>query len=123
MDNYFTLDTQKRNGKMRSERIKQILDGFREQRYFVDVWNIINPLYKDILDSKVESFVDRNAIIHGDYYSEKLDIGEKDVVKLLLLFMNMRMVSDRIQNYCEMLRFTLHYAEIHAARQLKKNPS
>ena len=119
MDNYFTLDKKIRKGAQRSERIQQLLDALNEQTYFTDVWNIVNPLYRDILNSKADSFIDRNSIIHGDYYSEKLDICEKDVVKLLLLFLNMRMISDHIQLYCEMLRISLNYTEIHIVQQLK----
>lgn len=119
MDNYFTLDKQTRKGVQRAEKIQQLLDCLKEQTYFSEVWNIVNPLYRDILNSKVESFIDRNFIIHGDYYSDKLDINEKDVVKLLLLFINMRMISDHVQLYCEMLRVSINYTEIHIAQQLK----
>lgn len=123
MDNYYTLDTRIRRGKQRAERIQQLLDALKEQTYFSEVWEIVNPLYKDILDSKVESFIDRNSIIHGDYYSDNLDISEKDVVKLILLFVNLRMISDHIQLYCEMLRESINYTEIHIAQQLKKQKS
>lgn len=119
MDNYFTLDKRMRKGVQRAEKIQQLLESLKEQTYFTEVWNIVNPLYRDILNSKADSFIDRNSIIHGDYYSEKLDICEKDVVKLLLLFLNMRMISDHIQLYCEMLRISLNYTEIHIAQKLK----
>ncbi len=120
MDNYFTLDKRVRKGKQRAEKIQQLLESLKEQTYFSKVWDIVNPLYRDILSSNAKSFIDRNSIIHGDYYSELLDITEKDVVKLLLLFINMRMISDHIQLYCEMLRESLKYAEIHVAQELKK---
>ncbi len=119
MDNYFTLDKKMRKGAQRAERIQQLLDFLKEQTYFTEVWNIVNPLYRNILNSKVDSFIDRNSIIHGDYYSDNLDINEKDVVKLLLLFLNMRMISDHIQLYCEMLKVCIHYTEIHISQQLK----
>lgn len=120
MDNYFTLDKRVRKGKQRAERIQQLLDGLKEQTYFTKVWEVVNPLYRDILDSKAESFIDRNSIIHGDYYSKRLDITEKDIIKLLLLFLNLRMISDHVQLYCEMLRESLKYTEIHIAQELKK---
>ena len=123
MDNYFTLDKRMRNGVQRAEKIQQLLEGLKEQTYFTKVWNIVNPLYRDILNSKAESFVDRNSIIHGDYYSEKLDICEKDIVKLLLLFLNMRMISDHVQLYCEMLRVSINYTEIQIAQKLKNKKS
>ena len=119
MDNYFTLDKRMRKGMQRAKKIQQLLDGLKEQTYFSEVWNIVNPLYRDILNTKAESFIDRNSIIHGDYNSDKLDINEKDVVKLLLLFMNMRMISDHVQLYYEMLRVSINYTEIHTAQQLK----
>ena len=119
MDNYFTLDKRMRKGMQRAKKIQQLLDGLKEQTYFSEVWNIVNPLYRDILNTKAESFIDRNSIIHGDYYSDKLDINEKDVVKLLFLFMNMRMISDHVQLYYEMLRVSINYTEIHTAQQLK----
>jgi hypothetical protein len=119
MDNYLTLDKRIRKGEQRAERIQQLLEGIKEQTYFSEVWDVVNPLYRDILNSKAESFIDRNSIIHGDYSSKTLDICEKDAVKLLLLFMNMRMISDHIQLYCEMLRVSINYTEIHVAQQLK----
>ena len=120
MGDFFALAEKAQNGKQRAEKIQQLLEGLKEQTYFSMVWDIVNPLYKDILDSKVDSFIDRNSIIHGDYYSEKLDITEKDVIKLLLLFLNMRMISDHVQLYCEMFRNTLKYSEIYIAQELKK---
>lgn len=119
MDNYFKLDAEIRNGLERSKQIQCLLDGLKEQTYFSKVWDIVNPLYRDILNSKAKSFIDRNSIVHGDYYSDELDISEKDVVKLLLLFANMRMISDHIQSYCEMLRESINYTVIHFAQQLK----
>lgn len=119
MGDYFRLDTKIRNGLERSKQIQILLDGLEEQTYFSKVWDIVNPLYRDILNSKAKSFIDRNFIVHGDYYSDKLDISEKDVVKLLLLFANMRMISDHIQSYCEMLRESINYTEIHLAQRLK----
>lgn len=99
MDNYFTLDKTVRKGKQRAEKIQQLLEGLKEQTYFIEVWNIIDPMYKNILSSKLNSFIDRNSIIHGDYYSNKMDITENDVVKLLLLYLNIRMISDHVQLY------------------------
>lgn len=81
MDNYFTLSSGIRKGKQRAEKIEELLNGLKEQTYFLKVWGIVNPIYRDILNSKAESFIDRNSIIHGDYYSDKLDITEKDVIK------------------------------------------
>lgn len=120
MGDFFALAEKAQNGKQRAEKIQQLLDGLKEQTYFSMVWDIVNPLYKDILNSKVDSFIDRNSIIHGDYYSEKLDITEKDVIKLLLLFLNMRMISDHVQLHCEIFRNTLKYSEIYIAQELKK---
>lgn len=120
MDNFFTLDEKLRKGKQRAERIQNILDGLKTHQYFKNVWDIINPIYRDILNSKSSSFIDRNSIIHGDYYDDKMDITENDVIKLMLLFSNMRMISDHIQNYCDMLKETIKYSEIFATQQLKK---
>lgn len=119
MDNYFTLDARIRKGKQRAEKIEKLLNGLKEQTYFSKVWDIVNPIYRDILNSKADSFIDRNSIIHGDYYSDKLDITEKDVIKLLLLFINMRMISDHIQLYCDMFKNSLSYVEIQMAQKLK----
>ena len=70
---------------------------------------------------KVESFIDRNAIIHGDYYSDLLDITQYDVIKLMLLYLNMRMISDHIQHYCEMLRECINYTEVFFAQKAKES--
>ena len=120
MDNYVALNAKAKNGAERAEKIQKLLKGVGEQTYFAMVWDIVNPLYKSILSSNADSFIDRNSIIHGDYYSEKMDITRNDVVKLLLLYLNMRMISDHIQNYCEILRKSVEYIEIHLAQELKK---
>ena len=120
MDNYVNLNAKAKSGAERAEKIQKILCELGKQTYFSTVWGIINPIYKDILNSKTDSFIDRNSIIHGDYYSEKMDITRNDVVKLLLLYLNMRMISDHIQNYCEMLQKTVEYLEIHFTQELKK---
>lgn len=121
MDNYFRLDKVIRKGNQRAEKIRQLLDGLKTQTYFSQVWSIINPIYRDILSSKSKSFIDRNSIIHGDYYSNKLDITENDVIKLLLLYLNMRMISDHVQLYCEMFQNVLNYFEIYITQELKRN--
>ncbi|MCH3976891.1 MAG: hypothetical protein LKE36_04775 [Bacilli bacterium] len=120
MDNYFTLDKKFRKGEQRAERIQQLLDSLKTQEYYSQVWDMVNPMYRDILNSKSNSFVDRNAIVHGDYYSKKMDIGKNDVIKLILLFINMRIISDHIQLYCEMFQKTLNYTEILLTQKLKK---
>ena len=120
MDNFFTLNNSFRKGKKRAEKIYEILTHLEKESYFSKVWEVVNRHYKTILDSKTDSFIDRNSIIHGDYDSEKLDVTEKDVIKLMLLFINMRMISDHIQLYCEMLRKCISYAQIHFAQEQKK---
>lgn len=119
MDDYFILEERAKNGKERAIKIQQLLNGLKTFTYFDEVWHIVNPIYKGILNSKIDSFIDRNSIIHGDYYSDKLDICGNDVVKLLLLYLNMRMISDHIQLYCEMLQKTINYTEIHIAQHIK----
>ena len=38
--------------------------------------------------------VNRNALIHGDYNNDSIDVSERDVIKIMLMWVNMRLIAD-----------------------------
>lgn len=84
------------------------------------LWKKFNKYYERIVTS-TDSTIDRNAIIHGNYYSEKLDITAFDVVKLLLLYLSFRSLGDYIQNHVHIFEQTFQYALIHNAQKKLEN--
>ena len=62
-------------------------------------WEKINAYYEKITKSDLfDGIVNRNSVIHGDYQSDKLDITMHDNIKLLLLYINLRIIADHICN-------------------------
>ena len=84
----------------------------------VKQWDKINAYYEKIVTGK-DPIIDRNKIIHGDYNDDSLDISEYDVVKLMLLYISIRMHGDYIQNHISLFEESLVYLYTSKARELK----
>lgn len=119
-DNYFKVAAEVKKGKARSEEITR-LTKMMNHDYYKMVWNIVDLMYKSVTSNSSEILINRNAIIHGDYGSDKMDISEHDVVKLMLLYCNMRVISCKIQAYTDMLQNVLNYGIIIVTQELNKS--
>ena len=74
-----------------------------------------------MITSKENPIIDRNLLVHGEYYNDKMDITAHDVVKLILLFLNVRYISDYIQNYFDIIKNLQTYGLAYFFRELKNS--
>ena len=87
-----------KKGLQRAKKIESLIHDFKLD-WELHAWEKINAYYEKITKSDLfDGIVNRNSVIHGDYQSEKLDITMHDNIKLLLLYINLRIIADRICN-------------------------
>ena len=93
---FFEKKQKLKNGKQRSDKIFDLLFAF-PMDWEQHAWMKIDSYYQNILKG-VKGYPSRNAITHGDYSSEELDISAHDTMKLLLLYVNLRIIADHMCN-------------------------
>ena len=67
-------------------------------------WNKIDSYYQKMVGKIHPGVVNRNALIHGDYDNDVMDITDRDVIKIMLMWINMRLIADHfcyIEELCE----------------------
>lgn len=114
LEGFFAHEKHYKNGKQRSTKIDELVRLSNMPRA-KESWEKFNKYYERIVTS-TDCAIDRNAIIHGDYYSDKLDITAYDVVKLLLLYLSFRSLGDYIQNHVHIFEQAFQYMVIHTAQ-------
>ena len=64
----------------------------------IEAWNKIDSYYKKLTANRKNSDItlNRNSIIHGDYYNDSIDISEKDALRIFLLWINIRVITDNL---------------------------
>lgn len=114
LEGFFTQEKHYKNGKQRSSKIDELVK-LLDMPHAKESWEKFNKYYEKIVTS-TDSAIDRNAIIHGDYYSDKLNITAYDVVKLLLLYLSFRSLGDYIQIHVHIFEEGFQYVLIHTAQ-------
>ncbi|MCI9653816.1 MAG: hypothetical protein HFG91_05690 [Acholeplasmatales bacterium] len=114
LEGFFAQEKKYKNGKQRSTKIDELVKLSNMPRA-KESWEKFDKYYERIVTS-TDSAIDRNAIIHGDYYSNKLDITAYDVVKLLLLYLSFRSLGDYIQNHVHIFEQAFQYMVIHTVQ-------
>ena len=98
-----------RNGLQRSLKIQQLVNNLNVQ-WENTVWEKINEYYRKItIKDKQDGVIHRNSIIHGDYESENIDVSSNDAMKLMLLWINMRLLADKLSYMNEIMEIFLTY--------------
>lgn len=70
----------------------------------------IDAYYKKIVSTeKVLGVVHRNTIVHGDYQDNDIDVSKDDCMKLMLLWVNMRLIADWLCNTNELYEILIGY--------------
>lgn len=64
---------------------------------------------KIVSSSPTIGVINRNVIVHGDYDSNLMDVDSYAVIKLVLLWLNLRIVADYLCNVAEILDNLLQY--------------
>ena len=104
-EGFWTKKKEFKNGLERSKKIQELFDQSVNVEWEVRAWEKINAYYKRLVGKDSDGAVNRNALIHGDYDSEQMDITDREVVKIMLMWFNMRLIADR---YCYLEEFYMN---------------
>ena len=95
-EGYFSKKKAYKNGYERANKIKNLLDKISIE-WEQHSWEKINDYYKKVFSSnKIEGVCFRNGIVHGDYLEDAIDTNSKEVAKLVLLWLNLRLIADSL---------------------------
>lgn len=83
-----------KNGLQRSRKIQELFDRTIDVEWELRAWKKIDAYYKKMVGKVQPGVVNRNALIHGDYNDDSMDVSERDVVKIMLMWINMRLIAD-----------------------------
>ncbi|MCF7930453.1 MAG: hypothetical protein K9L02_02965 [Acholeplasmataceae bacterium] len=109
-----------RTGIERAKEIENIVNSINVN-WYKDTFQKINSYYKKATSNDITpGIVNRNALIHGDYYKDYMDVSLSDTLKLLLMFVNYRVISDFVQYVVELEADTMQYAMVGLAAMLRK---
>lgn len=109
-----------RTGKERSDEIQKIVKSINVD-WYVSTLKTIDAYYmKSTAKEITPSIINRNILIHGDYFQNYMDVSLSDTLKLLLLFVNYRMVSDFVQYVVELEADIAQYTMIGIAQMIRK---
>lgn len=90
-----------KNGAQRSKYINILFDGLKIRNYET-AWKKIDSAIKDI-NGNGKTHVPRNGIVHGDYENKDINPTAKDVINLMLIYVNLRQMTDYMKNLEEIL--------------------
>ena len=98
-----------KKGIQRSKKIQELFDKAIDVEWEQRAWKKLDAYYQKMVGKEVEGVVNRNSLVHGDYNSTSMDITDRDVIKIMLMWLNMRLISDHFCYIEEMIenRITL----------------
>ena len=95
-EGYFTKRKEYKKGHERANKIKSLLDKISIE-WEKHSWEKINDYYKKVFaNNKIEGVCFRNGIVHGDYLEDAIDTNSREVAKLVLLWLNLRIIADSL---------------------------
>jgi hypothetical protein len=96
-------------GIERAKKIQELFDKAIDVEWEQRAWKKLDAYYQQMVGKEVEGVVNRNSLVHGDYNSPSMDITDRDVIKIMLMWLNMRLISDHFCYIEEMIenRITL----------------
>ena len=93
---YFSKEKLFKNGGQRAKEIEELVKRI-DITWIKRCWNKANTYFKNITSTNpVKNCVHRNSIVHGDYESGNIKVDEYDIVKLILLWLNLHMIADKM---------------------------
>lgn len=120
-EGYFEKRRKYNKGHLRAEKINNLVDKLNIDWETV-AWEKVNKYYQKVVSTNpVDGVVHRNSIVHGDYYNELLDVDKYDIIKLFLLWLNMRLIADLICNIDELYDLFLQYLPSYILNQFHNN--
>lgn len=107
LEGYWETKKEYKNGGQRSEKIYKIIEGMMSS-WDQEAWSKIDSYYKKITanqkNNDKDKALNRNSIIHGDYYSNAIDVSENDAIRLFLLWINLRVMTDHLAFFEDFMR-------------------
>lgn len=103
MEGYWENAREFKNGLQRSRKIYQLFDNAFGMEWEQHAWEKIDAYYQKMVGKEVEGVVNRNVLIHGDYNNASIDITDRDVVKIMLMWLNLRLIADSFCYIQEMI--------------------
>ena len=98
-----------KKGFQRSIKIGELVDRLDDE-WYDEAWNKIDQYYaKVVATNPQDGVIHRNSIVHGDYDSQLIDVDRYSVAKLLLLWLNMRLMADIFCNKEEIFSLLIQY--------------
>lgn len=91
-----------KNGAERSKYINILFEGIRITNY-EKAWKKLDSAIKDLNCTNM-IYVSRNGIVHGDYENKSINPTAKDVINIMLIYVNLRMITDYMMNLEEIIR-------------------
>lgn len=83
-----------KNGLQRSNKIDKLINSL-DDLWMETAWDKVNKYYAKVVSTNpVEGVIHRNSIVHGDYDKELIEVDEFSAVKLMLLWLNLRLIAD-----------------------------
>ena len=97
LEGYWEAKKEYKNGGQRSKKIYEIIEGMMGD-WEQEAWGKIDMFYKKLTAKQKSNEValNRNPIIHGDYYSDSIDVSQNDSIRLFLLWINLRTITDHL---------------------------
>ena len=83
-----------KNGFQRSQKIQELFDRAVDVEWENRAWKKIDAYYQKMVGKPQVGVINRNALIHGDYNNDSIDVSERDVIKIMLMWVNMRLIAD-----------------------------
>lgn len=103
MEGYWEKACEFKNGFQRSKKIYDLFDKAFDMEWERHAWEKIDTYYQKMVGKEVEGVVNRNVLIHGDYNNASIDITDRDVVKIMLMWLNLRLIADSFCYVQEMI--------------------
>lgn len=108
-EGYFEKRKNYDKGHLRAKKISDLVNKLNID-WEIIAWEKVNKYYQKVVSTNpVDGVVHRNSIVHGDYFNKLLDVDKYDVIKLFLLWLNMRQIADLICNIDELYDLFLQY--------------
>lgn len=108
-EGYFEKRNKYKKGHLRAKKISDLVDKLNIDWETI-AWEKVNNYYQKVVSTNpVDGVVHRNSIVHGDYFNKLVDVDKYDVIKLFLLWLNMRLIADLICNIDELYDLFLQY--------------
>jgi len=98
-----------KKGLHRAKKIDNLVSSLKDEWISV-AWKKVDQYYKKVVATiPVSGVVHRNSIVHGDYDNSLIEVDRYGAAKLLLLWLNMRLIADSFCTQEEIFDHLLQY--------------